>query len=99
MPANTKDSVITGKLADRLVNWAMIEADLEGKLKNGIRVVDHRVTRVWENHYRVSLYSKDLPDGNFIVPEYSIVASYLLYTEDGSVTVNRTKRPKSALSD
>ena len=98
MAANTKDTVITGKLADSLVSWAKTEAEAEGKLE-GVRVCDHRVTRVWEDHYRVSLYTKELPEGNFIVPEYSIVASYLLYTEDGSVTVNRTRRPNSALND
>ena len=99
MAANTKDTVITGKLADHLVNWAMIEADLEGKLKNGVRVVDHRVTRVWEGHYRVSLYTKELPEGNFIVPEYSIVASYLLECREGKMIYNRTRRPNSALND
>ena len=96
--ANTKDTVITGKLADHLVNWAKAEAELEGKL-DGVRVCDHRVTRVWQGHFRVSLYTKNLPEGNFIVPEYSIVASYLLECVDGKMIYNRTKRPNSALSD
>ena len=99
MAANTKDTVITGKLADRLVNWAVVEADIEGKLKNGVRVADHRVTRVWADHYRVSLYTRELPEGNFIVPEYSIVASYLLECPEGGKICNRTRRPNSALND
>ena len=96
--ANTKDTVVTGKLADHLVSWAKAEAELEGKL-DGVHICDHRVTRVWQGHFRVSLYTKSLPEGNFIVPEYSIVASYLLECVDGKMIYNRTRRPNSALND
>ena len=98
MAANTKDTVVTGKLADHLVGYAKIEAEREGKL-DGVHICDHRVTRVWEGHYRVSLYTKTLPEGNFIVPEYSIVASYLLECVGGKLVNNRTRRPNSALND
>lgn len=96
--ANTKDTVITGKLADTLVDYARRTAVLEGKVNEDTRVCDTRVTNVWPGHYRVSLYTKHLPEGNFIVPDYQIVASYLLEnTSDG--VYDRTRRPNSALND
>ena len=99
MAANTKDTVITGKLADHLVNWAKIEAGLDGSLEGNPKICDYRVTRVWEGHYRVSLYTKYLPPNNFVVPDYKIVASYLLECVDGKMVYNRTRRPNSALND
>ena len=97
--ANTKDSVITGELADSLVDWAFIWGCDDGLIESRSQICHHRVTRVWENHYRVSLYAKDLPDGNFIVPEYRIVASYLIRRVHDNGFVNVTKRPKSALNE
>ena len=99
MAANTKDTVITGKLADHLVSWAKIEAGLDGSITEETYICDTRVTNVWEGHYRVSLYTKYLPPANFIVPDYKIVASYLLECRDGKMIYNRTKRPSSALND
>ena len=97
--ANTKDSVITGKLADHLVNWAKIEAGLDGSIDDNTVICDYRVTRVWQGHFRVSLYTKYLPPNNFVVPDYKIVASYLLECQDGKMIYNRTRRPNSALND
>lgn len=96
--ANSGESTITGKLAERLVGFAKREAVLEGLIGEGVTVCDTRVTNVWPGHYRVNLYTKDLPEGNFIVPEYKIVASYLLENTSGEV-YNRTRRPSSALND
>lgn len=99
MAANTKDTVVTGKLADHLVNWCKIEAGLEGLLGDDVQISDTRVTNVWEGHYRVNLYQKYLPPTNSLVPDYRILASYLLECRDGKMIYNRTRRPSSALND
>jgi len=98
MAANTKDTVVTGKLAEKLVNWCKIEAQLEGLLPEGVHVSDTRVTNVWKDHYRVNLYTKYLPPTNSVVPDYRILASYFLeHGEDGMV-INKTRRASSAYS-
>jgi len=97
--ANTKDTVITGELADSLVDWAFIWGCDDGLIESRSQICHHRVTRVWDNNYRVSLYTKHLPEGNFIVPEYTIAASYLIRRVHDNGFVNVTKRPNSALND
>ena len=99
MAANTKDTVVTGKLADHLVSWCKIEAQLEGLLTEDVQISDTRVTQVWDSHYRVNLYQKYLPPTNSLVPDYRILASYLLECRDGKMIYNRTRRAPSALND
>ena len=99
MAANTGESRVAGGLLDLFVDWAKNEARLDGSLVEGMSVTDARATKVWGNHFRVNLYTKELPEGNFIVPEYRIVASYLVEWRGGKVVHNRTKRPNSALNE
>ena len=98
MAANTKDTVITGKLAERLVAWCKIEAELEGLIDNDTAISDTRVTNVWDEHYRVNLYKKYLPPTNSLVPDYRIVSSYLLRVDHNGKVWNKTRRASSAYS-
>lgn len=96
MAANTKDTVVTGKLADQLVAKAREMGTEDGTLEAGVSICETRVTRVWSNTYRVSLYTKYLPPNNFVVPDYKIVSSYLLGCEsvDGVIIDKTVRKPQ-----
>lgn len=99
MAQNVKDTVITGKLAEKLVEWSKIEAELEGLIDADTYICDTRVTNVRKDHYRVNLYKKYLPPTNSLVPDYRIVASYFLEHDKYGMVINKTRRSPSAYSD
>jgi hypothetical protein len=99
MAANSGESRVTGKLADKIIGWAKVEAGLDGTLGEDVHVSDARVTNVWKDHYRVNLYQKYLPPTNSLVPDYRIITSYLVECGEDGVIWNKTRRPSSAYSD
>ena len=93
MAANTKDNVVTkGKIHDEILAWAKANRTSEEE------IFDHRITNVYDNRYRVSLYSRHFPGENKVVPDFKITDSWFIHYVDGDV-VDRTVYRPSALND